>query len=108
MFMGFVVGIVGGFLVLLLLDQIDGTVRDVDFVKGLGVPVLAVVPRIFIQRDVDLQRRKTIWLLSVAGVYLIFLLCFPLMELMGLTYMDNLLDNLNKVEFVQGIMDQFR
>jgi len=108
MFMGFVGGIVGSFLALLLLEQIDGTVKDVDFVKGLGVPVLAVVPRIFIQRDVDRQRRKTIRLLSFAGVYLVFLLCFPLMELMGLTYMDNLLDNLNKVEFLHGVMDQFR
>jgi polysaccharide biosynthesis transport protein len=108
MLMGILGGIAGSFVTLLLLDQMDGTVRDVDFVKGLGVPVLAVISRIHNQRDVDLQHRRTVRLLSVAGVYLLFLLCFPLMELMGLTYMDNLLDNLNHADYVQGVMDRLR
>jgi polysaccharide biosynthesis transport protein len=108
MLMGILGGIAGSFVALLLLDQIDSTVKDVDFVKGLGVPVLAVISRIHNQRDVDRQHRRTVRLLSVAGIYLLLLLCFPVMELMGLTYMDNLLDNLNQVDFVQGVTDRLR
>jgi hypothetical protein len=86
----------------------DSSVKDVDFVKGLGFPMLAVISRINNQQEVDLQHRRTVRLLSVAGVYLLFLLCFPLMELLQLTYMDNLLDVLKPAKIVQGVKDQLR
>jgi len=69
----------------------DSSVRDVDFVKGLGLPLLAVVPRIHDQQQVDLQRRRTVRLFFAAGMYMLFLLCFPLMEVLGLSYVDSLL-----------------
>ena len=88
MLMGIVGGIAASFGVLLLLEQMDNTVKDVDFVKGLGLPVLAVISRIHNQQEEDLQQRRTRRFFSLAGVYLLFLLCFPLMEVMGLTYVD--------------------
>lgn len=91
MLMGIIGGIGAGFGALMLLEQMNGTVKDVDFVKGLNLPLLAVVPRIHDQQQVDLQRRRTVRLFSAAGMYMLFLLCFPLMELMGLTYVDKLL-----------------
>ena len=91
MLMGIIGGIAAGFGILMLLDQMDSSVRDVDFVKGLGLPLLAVVPRIHDQQQVDLQRRRTVRLFFAAGMYMLFLLCFPLMEVLGLTYVDSLL-----------------
>ena len=91
MLMGIIGGLAGSFGILMLLDQMNSTVRDVDFVKELGLPLLAVVPRIHDQQQVDLHRRRTVHLFSAAGVYMLFLLCFPLMEVLGLTYVDSLL-----------------
>jgi len=104
MLLGIFGGLAASFGVLVLLEQIDSSVKDVDFVKGLGVPVLAVISRIHDQQEVDLQRRRTLRLLFVAGVYGVFLLCFPLMEMLKLTYMDNLLDNLN----LQSVKERLR
>ncbi len=59
MLMGIVGGIAASFGVLLLLEQMDSTVKDVDFVKGLGLPVLAVISRIHNQQEEDLQQRRT-------------------------------------------------
>jgi succinoglycan biosynthesis transport protein ExoP len=108
MLMGIVGGIAASFGVLMLLEQMDSSVKDVEFVKGLGLPVLAVISRIHNQQEEELQRRRTKRLLSLAGFYLLFLLCFPVMEAMGLTYIDNLLDNLQPTSLVQGVKGKVR
>lgn len=91
MLMGIFGGIAAGFGILLLKEQMNNSVNDVDFVKSLGLPLLAVVPRIHDQHLLDLQRRRTVRIFSAAGVYMLFLLCFPLMEVLGVGYMDKLL-----------------
>jgi succinoglycan biosynthesis transport protein ExoP len=108
MLMGIIGGIAASFGVLLLLEQMDNSVKDVDFVKGFGLPVLAVISRIHNQQEVDLQQRQTVRLFSIAGVYLLFLLCFPLMESLNLTYVDNILDNLKTQNIVQGVKEKLR
>jgi len=105
MLCGIIGGIAGSFGVLLLLEQMDNSVKDVEFVKGLGIPLLAVIPRIHNQKEIDAQQRHTVRLFSIAGVYFLFLLCFPLMELLGITYMDNFLDTGQSAKIVQGVKD---
>jgi polysaccharide chain length determinant protein (PEP-CTERM system associated) len=108
MFLGIVGGLAGSFGVLYLMDQMDDTVRDVDFLKGLGVPLLAVISRIHVQREIDMQRRRTKRLCTYAGLYFLFLLFFPLSELMGLTFMDSVVDYLRPANLVQNVKDQVR
>lgn len=108
MLLGIVGGFAGSFGILYLMDQMDDTVRDVDFLKGLGVPLLAVISRIHVQREIELQRRHTRRLCTYAGLYFLFLLCFPLTELMGLTFMDSLVDYLRPANLVQSVKDQIR
>ena len=96
-------GLAGGFGLLLLLDQLDGSVKDLSFVKGLGAPILAIIPRM---QDPVLEARlqkRSRWFLSAAALYLLVMLCFPAMELLGLTYMDRVLDNVHSVDVTQGI-----
>ena len=108
MLMGIVGGIAASFGVLVLLEQLDTSVKDVDFVKGLGLPVLAVISRMYNQQEVDAQQRRARRLFSVAGAYLLFLLCFPLMEVMGLPYMDRFVDNLQPAGLVQSVKERLR
>ena len=103
MLLGMAGGLAGGFGLLLLLDQLDGSVKDLSFVKGLGAPILAIIPRM---QDPVLEARlqkRSRWFLSAAALYLLVMLCFPAMELLGLTYMDRVLDNVHSVDVTQGI-----
>src|SRR6185369_5999097 len=102
MLLGVVGGLAGSFGLLFLLDQLDGSVKDVEFVKGLGAPLLAVIPRM--QDPVLEARRKkrSVRLFVAASLYLLVMLCFPAMELLGLTYMDKVLDGVSALEIGQS------
>jgi succinoglycan biosynthesis transport protein ExoP len=103
MLMGVVAGIAGGLGVLLMLEQLDTSIKDVEYVKGLGLPMLAVISRIHNQQEVELQRRRTIKLFSVAGVYFVFLLCFPLMEVLKVPYPDTVINHLQQISIVRSL-----
>ena len=93
----------GSFALLFLLDQLNSTVKDVDFVKGFGAPVLAIIPRL---QDPALEvrrRRRSRRILGLSGLYFLVMLCFPAMELLGLPYMDRVLDALSGTEVTQSI-----
>ena len=102
MLLGIIGGVVGSFALLFLLDQLEHTVKEVDFVKGFGFPVLAIIPRL---QDPELEarkRRRSLRIFAAAALYLLVMLCFPVMELLGLPYMDKLLDRIHAVDIAQG------
>lgn len=103
MLMGIVAGIAGSFGLLVLLDNMDNSVKDVDFVKSFGVPVLAVIPNINDPQMLAARQKRTKRIFVVAGFYFMFLLCFPAMEVLGLTYMDKLLDKVHIDKLTQSI-----
>lgn len=97
MLLGIVGGIASSFGLLLLLDQLDGSVKDVEFVKGLGAPLLAIIPKMQHPVLVIRERRKSFSFFLVAGLYFLVILCFPAMEMLNLPYMDRLLDTYSAV-----------
>ena len=102
MLLGIVGGLAAAYALIMLLDQLDSSVKGVEFVKGLGAPVLAVIPRM---QDplLEARKRRRAWqVFSIAGVYLLVLLAFPAMEFLGLGYMDRLLDNLQSAKELQS------
>lgn len=103
MLMGIVAGFAGSFGLLVLLDNMDKSVKDVDFVKSFGVPVLAVITNIHDPQVLVARQKRTKRIFIVAGVYFMFLLCFPAMEVLGLTYMDKLLDKVHIDRLTQSI-----
>ncbi len=103
MLLGIVAGFAGSFGLLVLLDNMDKSVKDVDFVKSFGVPVLAVITNIHDPQVLVARQKRTKRIFIVAGVYFMFLLCFPVMEMMGLTYMDKLLDKVHIDRLTQSI-----
>ena len=108
MMMGIAGGLAAGLGIVLLLDQMDNSVKSADFLKEFKAPLLAIIPRIPDPQEIEIRRRQTRRLFSVAGVYLLFLLCFPLMEVLGLNYMDRLLDAVNPSGIVQDVKDRLR
>lgn len=108
MLMGMVAGLAASFGLLFLMDQLDRSVKDVEFVKGLGAPVLAIIPRMQDPLLEARQRRRSIKIFCGAGAYFLVLLCFPVMELMGLPYMDSLLDRIHQMDVARAAQGLLR
>jgi polysaccharide biosynthesis transport protein len=107
MFLGVLGSLAAAFGILVLLDQMDSTVKEVESVKGLGLPLLGIVPRIETPSAALIQRRRFFRVCAMASVYFLLLLCFPAMELLQLPYMDKLLDQVNSVNLagpVKGLV----
>ncbi|WP_239026776.1 XrtA system polysaccharide chain length determinant [Geomonas oryzisoli] len=105
MLAGILAGVAGGLGFLALRDQLDGSVKEVSMVKGLGVPVLAVVPRMLDLPQALKLRRRSLRIFAGAALYFLLLLVFPAMELLDLPYMDRLLDHLAPVsQGIKGMM----
>ncbi len=92
--LGIIGGLAGGFGTVVLIDYMDRSVRNVDVLKDLGVPVLAVIPSIQDQADVAEQRRKDILLYKFAGACMVCILAVFTMELLGLTYIDDFVSSI--------------
>ena len=80
--LGIGAGIAGAFLLVLLLDYLDDSVKTVDALRGLGVPVLAVIPSIQNAEELAERRRKDVLVYSVTGVYLLGVLTLLAGELL--------------------------
>jgi succinoglycan biosynthesis transport protein ExoP len=102
MLMGILGGLAGSFGLLFLRDQLDSSVKDIAFVKSLGAPVLGVIPRMQDPVQQARQRRRSVRLLAASAVYLLVMLCLPALELMGGSYLDQLLDRFHLLDLSQS------
>ena len=67
--MGIAAGFAGALGLLLLLDNLDHTVKSADTLRNFGIPVLAVVPKMLDVEKTKKNRRKSLILYLAAGVY---------------------------------------
>jgi polysaccharide chain length determinant protein (PEP-CTERM system associated) len=71
---GIVAGIVAGVGAVLLREYLDNSIRDVDTLKTLfGLQVLAVIPEIITEQDIEKKRRlnRKVYVLSIAYLSII-------------------------------------
>ncbi|MEW6116804.1 MAG: XrtA system polysaccharide chain length determinant [Nitrospirota bacterium] len=87
--MGILGGLAGGFGLVVLLDYMDRSVRTVDVLKNMGLPVLAVIPSIQNPDELEEKKRRDMLLYKFTGAYMMCILTVFVMELMGLTYIDD-------------------
>ncbi|MEF9427434.1 MAG: hypothetical protein L0956_09820 [Candidatus Mariimomonas ferrooxydans] len=67
-------GIAGAFGFVLLLDNMDTSVKTVDVLKTLKLPVLAIIPSIYTKDELKSQREKDIRLYAFAGIFMLCVL----------------------------------
>lgn len=89
--MGIAAGLAGGVGVLLCLDYLDRSVRSVDTLKSLGVPVLAVIPKMTDPGEELVQRKKDMRLYLAAGVYLSMILAVLALEALNVSAVDKVI-----------------
>ena len=82
-------GIGAAFGLLLLADQMDRSVKTVDTLKKMGMPVLAVISTMRTEREAAADRKKDGMVYAAAGVYLAALLTVATVETLGYSFIDN-------------------
>ncbi|MSN27138.1 MAG: chain-length determining protein [Geobacter sp.] len=92
--MGILAGIGGGLGLVLLKDQMDGSIKNIDMAKQLGFPVLAVIPRIEDPQRLAQQAKSDRRLYVAAGVYFTIILLVLATEVAGVTVISKAITRL--------------
>lgn len=92
--MGILAGIGGGFGLVLLKDQMDHSVKNIETVKGLGLPLLAVIPHMPDPEFEAQQTRRDRRLYILSGAYFSLIVAVLLMEMMNITIIS---DKISKI-----------
>lgn len=91
MLFGMAAGVAGGGGIILFLDAKDSSVKSVSMLKSLGLPILAIIPKIQTDEDRLRKRKKDIILYVLTGLYLACYLGVFAVEFMGLSSLDDFL-----------------
>jgi len=82
--LGIVGGIVSAIGLIVLLDTFDDSIKNVDMIKSLGIPVLAIIPHIQDSHALIKSRRKDICFYTLSGLYVMLLVAVIVLERLGL------------------------
>lgn len=80
--LGVIGGLVASFAFLVLLDNLDKSVRNIESLKSLGIQILAVVPTIENPTELQALRKRDYWFYGIAGMYFMLILATVPLELM--------------------------
>jgi hypothetical protein len=67
-----------------LLDTFDDSIKNVDTIKSLGIPVLAIIPHIQDAGALINSRKKDICFYTLSGLYIVLLGAVIILEQLGL------------------------
>jgi uncharacterized protein involved in exopolysaccharide biosynthesis len=80
--LGIVTGIAGGACYAVILDMLDRSIKNIDTLKDLGLPVIGIIPRIQNIETIAATRRKDYLVYSAAGLYLTAAMALAVVELL--------------------------
>jgi small basic protein len=70
------------------LDQMDKSVKTVHGLRALGLPVLAVIPTIKNEDELQKVRKRDVLIYSSVGVYVLCILLVLVKEKLGISLHD--------------------
>ena len=80
--LGILAGIAGGAGIVIVADMMDRSIKDLETLKGFGLPVIGVIPRIQSVEAILSSRRKDRLLYGAAGMYLAGIAALAVVELL--------------------------
>jgi len=80
--LGIIAGIAGGAGIVIFLDMMDKSIKSIDILKDLGLPVIGMIPRIQSDEVIIATRKKDRLVYSAAGLYLTAAVALAFVELM--------------------------
>jgi succinoglycan biosynthesis transport protein ExoP len=93
--MGIAAGIGLAFAMLVGIDRFDPAIRDIDGLKCMDLPVIAVIPRLRVEEEVRKERRRDFRLYQAAGCYFVVILLILVTEALDLSVVDRVVSLLN-------------
>ncbi len=97
--LGIIVGVAAGLGSVILLDRLDNSINTVNALRTLGVPVIAVIPKIENTAMLMVEKRKDLALYIAAGTYFSLIIAVLVMEILNLPYLDNLIGSFRSGPF---------
>ncbi len=73
------------------IDLTDSSVKTVDTLKKMGLPILAVIPNMKTEQETAAVRKKNVFIYTIAGLYLACLLAITMLEMAGISPMNDLI-----------------
>ncbi len=107
-FTGIWIALAVGLGIVLLLEFTDRSVKTVSSLKTLGLPVLAVIPRIENEQVLRDKREKDARVYTYAGLYFSLILMVLLMEVFRVPYLDSMIDNLTGMNILDNIINSVK
>lgn len=89
--LGIFAGLVLGIGVIILIDLINPSIKNLDDLKGFGIPVLAVIPKVRDEDALQEERRKDLKVYAIGLASILFSLMFFFIEIMHLGLVDRLI-----------------
>lgn len=89
--LGIAAGIAGAFALLLAIDYFDKSVKAVDTLKGLGINVLAVIPKISDPQAIEKERRNDLRLYIASGAYFSMIVALLALEFLRMSPVDRII-----------------
>ena len=80
--LGILAGIAGGAGTVIVMNMMDRSIKDLETLKGFGLPVIGVIPRIQSVKAILSSRRKDRLLYGAAGMYLAGIAALAVVELL--------------------------
>jgi polysaccharide chain length determinant protein (PEP-CTERM system associated) len=72
--LGILAGFTGGMGAVLFSDKTDNSIRSLEVLKSIGLPVLAVIPTVETLTEASRRRKREIALYAAAGLYMVCIL----------------------------------
>jgi len=87
--MGILASIGGGIGLVILKDQMDHSIKNIETVKSLGLPLLAVIPHMKGPELSSRQLKQDRKLLLFSGIYFSFIVAILVLELLNITIISD-------------------
>lgn len=89
--MGIAAGLAGGGGLLLVIDNLDKSVKTVDAVRVLGIQILAVIPKIVDPQEVKKESSRSLRLYLAAGAYFSMIVALLALEALNLSPVERII-----------------
>ena len=99
MLLGVLGGLVAGFAAVFIVEKMDDSIKGNLIFPELGVSVLAEIPFIWSELESQLMRKKDVAAVVFASVCTILVGCMLMHDLLGFSFIDRILTNLDLIKF---------
>ena len=94
MLLGIFCGIAAGFGTVLVVEHVDSSIKGAEELKAMGVTVLAEIPFIWSEQDVQRMKKKDTLAFAFAGICALMIGAMLMHDVLGLSFIDHAITSL--------------